>query len=217
MDILVLILSGIAVGIVVAAPIGPVNLICIRRTLKYGMANGIASGSGAAVGDGVFATIAAFGVTAAITFVHDYSVWLQLIGGLFLLGLGVRTWFDHPHLDDKLPDGSLGELLPVVSVTFFLTITNPATMLGFLAIFGGIADFAIGTEDYGRATILVLSVIAGSGIWWVAITGFVSFFRGKMTDRALELLNYISAVIIVLFGTGVLGRLIYVNWTSMTS
>ena len=212
MDDLLLILSGIAVGIVVAAPIGPVNLICIRRALKFGMANGVASGAGAAVGDGVFAAIAAFGVTAAIAFVHDYSVWLQLVGGLFLLGLGARTWFDQPHLNDQLPEGSLGELLPVMSVTFFLTITNPATMLGFIAIFGGIADFAIGSEDYWRASLLVVSVVAGSAIWWVIITGFVSLFRGRMTDRSLELLNHVSAVIIVLFGGAVLTRLMIAQW-----
>lgn len=207
MDHLVLILSGLAVGIAVAAPIGPVNLICIRRAIKYGMVNGFASGAGAAVGDGVFATIAAFGVTAAIGFVQDYSIWLQLAGGLFLLGLGIHTWFDPPHLSDELPEGSLGELLPVVSVTFFLTITNPATMLGFLAIFGGIAGFTIGTEDYLRATLLVASVILGSALWWAAITGFVSLFRNRMTDRALELLNDVSAGVIVLFAGAILIRL----------
>ncbi len=208
MDILVLILSGLLIGVAVAAPIGPVNLICIRRTLKYGMLNGFASGAGAAVGDGVFAVVAAFGVTAVISFVAAYSGWLQLVGGVFLLGLGVRTWFDQPHLDDKLPDGSLGDLLPVISVTFFLTITNPATMLGFIAIFGGVADFTIGTEDYMRASILVASVIGGSVLWWAAITGFVSLFRDRMTDTGLALLNKVSAVIIVLFGAGILGRLV---------
>lgn len=208
MDILVLILSGLLIGVAVAAPIGPVNLICIRRTLKYGMLNGFVSGAGAAVGDGVFAIVAAFGVTAVISFVAAYSGWLQLVGGVFLLGLGVRTWFDHPHLDDKLPEGSLGDLLPVISVTFFLTITNPATMLGFIAIFGGVADFTIGTEDYMRASILVASVIGGSVLWWAAITGFVSLFRDRMTDTGLALLNKVSAVIIVLFGAGILGRLV---------
>lgn len=196
------------IGVAVAAPIGPVNLICIRRTLKYGMLNGFASGAGAAVGDGMFAIAAAFGVTAVISFVTAYSGWLQLVGGVFLLGLGVRTWFDHPHLDDKLPEGSLGDLLPVISVTFFLTITNPATMLGFVAIFGGVADFTIGTEDYMRASILVASVIGGSVLWWAAITGFVSLFRDRMTDTGLVILNKASAAIIVLFGAGILGRLL---------
>jgi len=212
MDILILILSGLVIGVAVAAPIGPVNLICIRRTLKYGMLNGFVSGAGAAVGDGVFAIIAAFGVTAVITFVAAYSGWLQLVGGVFLLGLGVRTWFDHPHLDDKLPEGSLGDLLPVISVTFFLTITNPATMLGFIAIFGGVADFTIGTENYMRAGLLVASVIAGSVLWWAAITGFVSLFRDKMTDNGLATLNKISAVIIVVFGGAILVRLIWAQW-----
>ncbi len=214
MDVLILILSGMAIGIAVAAPIGPVNLICIRRTLKYGMANGVAAGSGAMVGDGLFAAIAAFGVTAVISFVDDYSLWLQLVGGLFLLGLGIRTWFDRPRLDAALPEGSLGDLLPVISVTFLLTITNPATMLGFLAIFGGIIDFAIGSQDYRLTSVLVISVIAGSAIWWVALTGFVSLFRGKMTDRALKMLNYVSAAIIVLFGVGILSRLVVINWVA---
>jgi len=130
------------------------------------------------------------------------------VGGVFLLGLGIRTWFDHPHLDDKLPEGSLGALLPVISVTFFLTITNPATMLGFIAIFGGVADFTIGTEDYMRASILVASVMGGSVLWWAAITGFVSLFRDRMTDTGLVILNKASAAIIVLFGAGILGRLL---------
>jgi threonine/homoserine/homoserine lactone efflux protein len=212
MDIVILILSGLVIGVAVAAPIGPVNLICIRRTLKYGMLNGFVSGAGAAVGDGVFAIIAAFGVTAVITFVAAYSGWLQLVGGVFLLGLGMRTWFDHPHLNDKLPEGSLGDLLPVISVTFFLTITNPATMLGFIAIFGGVADFTIGTENYMRAGLLVASVIAGSVLWWAAITGFVSLFRDKMTDNGLEILNKVSAVIIVVFGAAILGRLLWALW-----
>jgi len=212
MDIVILILSGLVIGVAVAAPIGPVNLICIRRTLKYGMLNGFVSGAGAAVGDGVFAIVAAFGVTAVITFVAAYSGWLQLVGSVFLLGLGVRTWFDHPHLNDKLPEGSLGDLLPVISVTFFLTITNPATMLGFIAIFGGVADFTIGTENYMRAALLVASVITGSVLWWAAITGFVSLFRDKMTDNGLEILNKISAVIIVVFGAAILGRLLWALW-----
>jgi len=208
MDFLSLVASGLVVGIVVAAPIGPVNLICIRRALRFGMANGIASGTGAAIGDGVFAIMAAFGVTAAIAFVQTYALWLQLVGGFFLIGLAVRTWFDHPSLDAKLPEGSLGALMPVVVSTFVLTITNPATMLGFLAIFGGIADFAIGDEDYVSASILVASVIGGSALWWVIICSIASRFRERMTDNALVILNQVSAGIIFLFGLAVLVRLV---------
>lgn len=207
-DYLILIGTGIAIGIAVAAPIGPVNLICIRRSLKFGMANGFASGAGAAVGDGVFAAIAAFGVTAAIEFVQVWSFWFQIVGGLFLIGLGARTWFAETHLDDQLPEGSLGALLPVISVTFVLTITNPATMLGFIAIFSGVAGFTIGTEDYGRATLLVASVVAGSALWWAMITGGVAAFRSRMSDGALTAMNHVSAVLIVLFGIVVLGRVL---------
>jgi threonine/homoserine/homoserine lactone efflux protein len=209
MEYLTLLVSGILVGVAVAAPIGPVNLICIRRTLKYGAVNGFASGSGAAIGDGVFATIAAFGVTAAITFVKTHSFWLQMLGGLFLIALGIRTWFAQPHLDDSLPENALGDLLPVIGTTFFLTITNPATMLGFMAIFGGIAGFTVGSEDYGRALLLVASVVAGSAIWWALLTGFVGRFRNRMSDKMLEIINHVSAGLIILFGLGVSGRVLW--------
>lgn len=209
MEYLTLLVSGVMVGVAVAAPIGPVNLICIRRTLRYGPLNGFVSGSGAAIGDGLFATIAAFGVTAAIAFVTNYSLWLQLVGGLFLIGLGLKTWFSHPHLDDALPEKALGDLLPVIGTTFALTITNPATMIGFMAIFGGIAGFAVGAEDYGRALLLVASVVAGSALWWAVLTFFVSYFRRRMSDRMLEIINHASAVLIILFGIAVLCRIMW--------
>ncbi|MGK2740721.1 LysE family translocator [Tepidicaulis sp. LMO-SS28] len=209
MEYLTLVVSGLMVGVAVAAPIGPVNLICIRRTLRFGAVNGFVSGAGAAIGDGLFATIAAFGVTAAIAFIKNYAFALQLVGGLFLIGLGIKTWLAHPHLDDAIPEKALGELLPVIGSTFVLTITNPATMLGFMAIFGGIAGFAVGTEDYGRASLLVASVVAGSALWWGALTFFVSRFRTRMSDRMLEIINHVSAALIILFGAAVLCRIVW--------
>lgn len=217
MDFLTLLVSGILVGIAVAAPIGPVNLICIRRALRYGWLNGFLAGLGAAAGDGIFAIIAAFSVTAALDFMQANEVWLQSIGGLFLIGMGAKTWFSHPHLVDGEPqdsakrakDHDLEGLLAGVTSSFFLTITNPATMLGFVAIFGSIAGFTLGGTDYVRATELVIAVILGSALWWAALTSFVAYFRRYMNDRALERINRGSAVLIALLGLGILMKLIY--------
>jgi threonine/homoserine/homoserine lactone efflux protein len=201
-----LVASGIAIGIAVAAPIGPVNLIVIRRTLRFGKLRGFLSGLGAATGDGVFACIAAFGLTAAIDFVVRYESVMQLVGGCFLIGLGLRTFFAHPHLESESSDGQYGALARIFVSTFALTITNPATMLGFLAIFGGVAGLSGPDQGYSHAATLVLSVLCGSGLWWLGLSQFVSLFRQRMNDHLLEIVNRISGGLIVTFGVAVLAR-----------
>lgn len=201
--------SGAAIGIAVAAPIGPVNLIVIRRTLRFGTLTGFISGLGAAMGDGVFATIAAFGLTAAMDFVLRFSESLQLVGGIFLLVLGVRTMFAHPHIHEGPPENVSSALAKIFAATFALTITNPATMLGFIAIFGGVAGLTHQGQSYGHAATLVGSVMLGSALWWAGLSGFVSLFRQRMNDRLLEIVNRVSGGLIVAFGVAVLARVIY--------
>lgn len=202
--------GGVAIGIAVAAPIGPVNLIVIRRTLRFGSLTGFLSGIGAAAGDAVFATIAAFGLTAAIDFVIRYEMIMQLIGGLFLIALGTRTVLAHPHLEVAEQENLSGALARVFATTFALTVTNPATMLGFIAIFGGVAGLTTpDSSGYGHAATLVISVFAGSGLWWAGLSGFVSLFRQRMNDHLLEIVNRVSGGLIAIFGVAVLGRVLY--------
>ncbi|MCF8470169.1 MAG: LysE family transporter [Parvibaculum sp.] len=209
-----LVASGVAIGVAVAAPIGPVNLIVIRRTLRLGWLNGFLSGTGAAAGDAIFAAIAAFGLTAAMDFVIRIETVLQIVGGLFLIGLGLRTWFAHPHFSEEDMPGVPGSGSPVqaaamakvIVTTFVLTITNPATMLGFIAIFGGVAGLASAGDDYAHAMTVVVSVMAGSFLWWVGVSGFVSLFRQSMNDHLLAIVNRVSGGLIVCFGIVVLGR-----------
>ena len=207
-----LVASGVAIGVAVAAPIGPVNLIVIRRALRLGWLNGFLSGTGAAAGDAIFAAIAAFGLTAAMDFVIRIETVLQIVGGLFLIGLGLRTWFAHPHFSEEDAPGVPGvpgaagspqaaAMAKVIVTTFVLTITNPATMLGFIAIFGGVAG-----DDYAHAATVVVSVMAGSILWWVGVSGFVSLFRQSMNDRLLVMVNRVSGGLIAGFGIVVLGR-----------
>ncbi|MBO6635233.1 LysE family transporter [Parvibaculum sp.] len=201
-----LVANGIAIGLAVAAPIGPVNLIVIRRTLRYGQLNGFLSGGGAAAGDAIFAAVAAFGLTAAIELVVRFETTLQIVGGLFLIALGIRTWVSKPHFDEATEDNLSAAIAAVFATTFFLTITNPATMLGFIAIFGGVAGLADAGEDYGHAATIVLAVMAGSALWWAGLSGFVSLFRQKMNDHLLGIVNRVSGALIVIFGIVVLVR-----------
>lgn len=201
-----LVATGVVIGVAVAAPIGPVNLIVIRRTLRYGRLNGLVTGSGAAMGDGIFAAMAAFSLTAAIDFLLSYEFWLQTIGGLFLIILGLRTLLSHPHLAEPEPDKVSGVPAHVFLTTFALTITNPATMLGFIAIFSGVAGLSSAGQGYGHAAILTGAVIAGSLLWWFGLSQFVALFRQRMSDHLLEIINRVSGGVIILFGVAVLGR-----------
>ena len=203
-----LIANGIAIGMAVAAPIGPVNLIVIRRTLHFGWLNGFLSGGGAATGDAIFAIIAGFGLTALIDLVVRFELYLQLAGGLFLVLMGLRTFFAHPHLEQGT-DNPAAALAKVFGTTFALTITNPATMLGFIAIFGGVANLTTKGEDYGHAATVVASVMAGSILWWCCVSGFVAYFRKRMNDHMLEMVNHVSGALITVFGLVVLGRLVF--------
>tara|TARA_R110000868_G_scaffold91679_9_gene254088 strand:+ start:974 stop:1615 length:642 start_codon:yes stop_codon:yes gene_type:complete len=205
-----LIASGVAIGLAVAAPIGPVNLVVIRRTLRFGKLNGLISGSGAALGDGVFAAMAAFSMTAAIDFFLHYELWLQGIGGMFLLFLGFRTLMTHPHLEEAETENVSGVTARVFLATFALTITNPATMLGFIAIFGGVAGISTAGQGFTHAAVLTGAVIAGSMLWWLGLSQFVSLFRQRMSDHLLEIINRISGCLIVAFGVLVLMRVLFV-------
>lgn len=204
-----LILNGLIIGVVVAAPIGPVNLICIRRTLAFGRTNGFVSGLGAALGDGLFAIVAAFGLTAASSFIIAVGDWFQLAGGLFLIGLGVHTFRHDPAHDSDVSFKSGERLAAAVSATFLLTITNPATMLAFVAIFGGVGGLVTEDASMIMAGVLVGAVFLGSALWWLGVTMFVGMFRDRMTDQTLLIINHISGVIIIGFGLAVLGRLIW--------
>ncbi len=211
MDWLILIFSGIAIGIIVAAPVGPVNLICIRHTLAFGRLNGFLSGTGAALGDGVFAIVVAFGLTAVSSQIEDYFGVIKLLGGVLLLVIGIYTFFANPRPFVAMPDSALPDprspahLGPTIATTFLLTVTNPATLIGFGALFSswlgrGLTD----NPSYATAGTMVGSVILGSMLWWAFLTGLMGLFHNQMTYRRLKLLNQGSGIIIMALGVGVL-------------
>jgi threonine/homoserine/homoserine lactone efflux protein len=207
---LVLVSSGIIIGLVVAAPIGPVNLICIRRTLAYGPVNGFFSGLGAALGDGVFAIVTGFGLTAISQLIEGYSTPLRLLGGLMLLGFGLHIFNSDVSLLGETQGGEnegVASLARTIASTFALTITNPATLFGFAALFTGLGSLAGGEATFLDATLTVLGVIAGSTMWWFTVTTIVGIFHRHMDSGVMRTINRVFGIAVTGFGAVVLGDL----------
>lgn len=212
MNFLFLIASGIIIGLIVAAPIGPVNLICVRRAFLYGPLNGFLSGLGAALGDGVFAIITAFGLTAISQWIEGYSTALKLIGGLMLLGFGLHIFNADVSLlrDAESPgnrDSGSKSLVRTIASTFALTITNPATLLGFTALFAGLGGLTGARATFFDAAVLVLGVIWGSTLWWFALTTIVGIFHRHIDTGVMRTINHLFGILVTGFGVVVLGNL----------
>ena len=190
-------LKGLAIGFSIAAPVGPIGVLCIRRTLTDGCASGLVSGLGAATADATYGCIAGFGLTFISNFLVRQQVGLRLIGGVFLCILGIRTLLTRPA-EHAAPARGKG-LAGAYASTFFLTLTNPLTILSFAAIFAGLG--LAGTRgNYGSAGVLVLGVFIGSAVWWLILSCGVGMFRGRFDPHWLQWVNRISGVIITGFG-----------------
>ncbi|WP_439816204.1 LysE family translocator [Zavarzinia sp. CC-PAN008] len=200
-----LFIRALVIGFIVAAPVGPVNLVCIHRTLRHGRISGFLVGMGGAVADGLFAVVAAFGLTAISDFLLVHDHWLRLLGGAFLIILGVRTFRDVP-IDRTVPGEHHDSLTRAIGGTFLLTITNPVTILGFAAVFAG-AGLVSGTVALGDASIVVAGVFAGSTLWWFCLAMFIGLLHGRLGPGKLIMINRVSGVAILLFGIAALASL----------
>src|SRR5438552_8499834 len=201
---LFLISGGIIIGLIVAAPIGPVNLICIRRTFVYGPLNGFISGLGAALGDGVFAVVTAFGLTAISQGIEGYSTALKLAGGLMFLGFGIHIFkADVSVLRDaergQARDNGSRSLIRTIASTFALTITNPATLFGFTALFAGLGSLAGGQTTFFDAAVTVVGVVWGSSFWWFALTTIVGIFHRHIDTRVMRNINHVFGIAVTGF------------------
>lgn len=196
-------LQSFLIGISIAAPVGPIGVLCIRRTLAKGRIAGFISGLGAATADAFYGAIAAFGLTIISTFLIQQNFWLRLVGGFFLIILGIRTILaptDIQNLQAQTED-SQSNLINYYASTFFLTITNPLTILSFAAIFASISGQGLGTSgDYLASATMVIGIFLGSCTWWFILSGFSGYFRKKLNERGMIWINRISGAIIAGFG-----------------
>jgi threonine/homoserine/homoserine lactone efflux protein len=204
MDIIYL-YKGLIIGFSIAAPVGPIGILCIKRTLSMGRWIGLISGMGAASADAIYGCIAAFGLTFISNFLIHQQIWLRLIGGGFLCYLGIKIFFSKPV--DSTAQSSNLSMLNAYGSTFFLTLTNPLTILSFAAIFAGLG-LAEESGNYLSATITVLGVFLGSACWWILLSTGVSFLRVRFKPAGFQWLNWISGSIILGFGiTALVGAL----------
>lgn len=188
---------GVLIGLAIAAPVGPIGLLCIQRTLQDGRKFGFVSGLGAASADGIYGAIAGFGLTFVSGFLVAQQTWLALIGGLFLCYLGLRTFLSEPAT--KAVYARRGSLFKAYAATFLLTLTNPITILSFIAIFAGLG-LAAADNSYLEAISLVAGVFLGSVSWWLLLSGRVSLLRDRFNDRAMQWVNRLAGLIIGGFG-----------------
>jgi threonine/homoserine/homoserine lactone efflux protein len=196
-------LKGLAIGFCIAAPVGPIGVLCIRRSLAEGVLIGLATGLGAATADAAYGVIAAFGLTAISDFLVGQKFWLGLVGGIFLCYLGVRTFLTKPA--DQAANAQGRGLSGAFISTFFLTLTNPMTILSFVAVFAG---FGLGAaSDYRNAAILVLGVFVGSAAWWVILSAGVALLRSRVNATWVQFVNRLSGAIICAFGVYSLARI----------
>jgi threonine/homoserine/homoserine lactone efflux protein len=195
-----LVLAGIGIGVLMAAPIGPVNILCIQRTVSRGFRGGLAAGLGAVLGDGTLAAIAAFSMTAISEVMLAYAASIQFAGGLVLIGFGVALLLKRPVLRILPGQGSrLWEHTGVIPQTYFLTVTNPGAALGMIVIFGGLGSL-IGGLNYFEALLLVLSVMGGSLLWWLGLSRLIVTIRHKLTEQRLKLINRAAGTVLLAFG-----------------
>ncbi|PWC56362.1 LysE family transporter [Azospirillum sp. TSO22-1] len=203
MDTTFLFLKGAVIGLSIAAPVGPIGLLCIRRTLADGAAVGFATGLGAATADAAYGAVAGFGLAAVTDLLLGWQTALRLVGGLVLLWLGFATMRAHPA---KGPAEQAAEtptahgLAGAYATTVVLTLANPATIISFVAVFGALGLAEAGGAPALGASMLVLGVFLGSAAWWLVLSAGVGVFRRRVTAAAMLWINRASGAVLAGFG-----------------
>ena len=206
-----LFLLGVAAGLAVAAPFGPVNLIVIRSTIRRGAVGGLAAGAGAVLADTGFAAIAGYGIRSIERFIFAYSFPMQLMGGALLVIIGIRTAVQHVRPTDLtvLPEAATTlQLWRKFATCLALTLTNPGALFGMLAVFGALSGtMKLGIAPY-RPAIAVAGVAVGGALWWLVLSALVNRLKSRFTAAALDRINRWAGVVIAAFGFALLMDLI---------
>jgi threonine/homoserine/homoserine lactone efflux protein len=192
-----LFIRGLILGLAIAAPVGPIGVLCIRRTLAEGQLLGFVTGLGAATADAIYGSIAGFGLTFISGILIRQVVWFRLVGGLFLCYLGVKTLLANFSQSSASVKGH--GLLGAYCSTVFLTLTNPATILSFAAVFAGLGLASV-NHNYLAASCLVLGVFVGSALWWLLLSSGVNLLQKKFSLNGFQWLNRVSGSILLIFG-----------------
>ena len=189
---------GVVIGFAIAAPVGPIGMLVIRRTLAVGRLLGLITGLGAAAADALYGCVGAFGLTFISSFLMGYAFWTKLVGGAFLCYLGIST-FRAKSAESSSEPNSRVLYANAFLTTLLLTLTNPATILSFMAVFAGLG-LGMNSGDYGAAGIVVAGVFTGSAIWWLVLSGSVALVRHKLTLNSMNWITRGSGLFLTGFG-----------------
>jgi threonine/homoserine/homoserine lactone efflux protein len=190
-------LKGVIIGFSLAAPIGPIGILCVRGTVLYGIRRGFVIGLSGALGDVIYALAAAFGVKLIFDLVVSYQQWMRLLGGIMLIGAGVFTFRFQPRTNLSV-NKSMGET-GVFASTFFLALTNPLTLFGYAAAFSAVGVNKI-IADRVSIMLLIGGVFCGSFLWFSLLVWFSHTFKEKITSRGVTIINKAAGLLLVLFG-----------------
>lgn len=204
-----LVLAGLGIGVLMAAPIGPVNVLVIQRAVSRGFWGGLAAGLGAVLGDGVLAAIGAFSIAAISDVLIAYGDSIQVVGGLLLLAFGLALLLCRPVLMTPVDERShLLEHTGIIPQTFILTVTNPGAVLGMAAMIGGLGSLIGGLNTNLEALILVASIMGGSLLWWLGLSELIATIRHKLTENRLNVINRVAGFILFGFGVALLVEIV---------
>ncbi len=203
---------GLLVGILIAAPVGPVNVLCIQRAIERGFWGGIAAGIGSVMGDGLIALCAGLGVGTVSGAVQTHRAVIQLIGGLALIVFGMRLYFSAPGLqmtsEAEASTARLRDFAWDIPQTFFLTITNPGAVLGLFAVFGGVSTF-VEVHSTIDVLLMVAAIVGGSMLWWITLSNFIGRYRHQIDVRRLHAVNRIAGLLLAIFGAVLIAEVIW--------
>ncbi len=203
---------GLIIGVLVAAPVGPVNVLCVQRAIERGFWGGIAAGIGSVLGDGLIALCAGLSVGATSGAVTTHRAVIQVVGGIALIAFGLKLYFAAPNVrvasDNDVAGTSLKDFAWDIPKTFFLTITNPGAVLGLIAIFGGVSTF-VEVHSTIDALLMVAAIMAGSLMWWIGLSNLISRYRHRIDASTLKKVNTIAGILLAGFGALLLCEVIW--------
>jgi threonine/homoserine/homoserine lactone efflux protein len=203
---LLLVLKGILIGLMVSAPVGPVAVLCVRRTLQAGALCGYASAAGAVAADMIFGVIACFGVAAVAAILTDYSTPLRLIGGLLLLGMGIDSWRSR---SGETTDAGQTALMKSFGSSFALTITNPMTIFAFTGLLAA-SDIVSHAMSLDATLAVIFGIFLGVTLWWGGLVGVGIVLRRWLGPRDFRWLHYLSGALLLVFGVATLVSILVV-------
>jgi threonine/homoserine/homoserine lactone efflux protein len=194
MSELELLIRGVIAGLIIAAPVGPVNILCMQRTIFKGWRAGVIAGLGSASADVIYGAIAGFSIAFIINFLEKELFWIRLFGGLLLMAIGAVYFFKNPGSYETEGETAVSDFRS----TFLLTLTNPTTVLSFLAVLAALGMAA--HRQWWRTLFLVAGIFSGSMLWWIVIASVMSRLRDRFNDRSLVWMNRVAGLAIGAFG-----------------